>query len=117
MSTQESVGGGPLAQVEPVWHRAGPELASLLDQVLPEGNGYEKDTVLDTRPEPAAPTPAPVKAEGTSPLLLAGVGLGGLLAGVLGTLTALAVRRRQADAETATPAGTEVPTGEQLAWP
>jgi hypothetical protein len=120
VSTQESVGGGALAEVEPVWHRAGPELASILDQVLPAGNGYEKDTVLDARPEPApvaAPEPAPADVAGTSPLLLAGIGLGGLLVGALGTVTAFAVRRRLADAETATPAGTEVPTGEQLAWP
>ncbi|HEX5985244.1 MAG TPA: hypothetical protein VFY86_01895 [Nocardioides sp.] len=119
VSTQESLGGGPLAEVEPVWHRAGPELASILDQVLPEANGYERDTVLDLTPEPAQA--AAQEPGGTPSLLLVGIGvaglLAGLLAGVLGTVTALAVRHRHADAETATPAGTEVPTGEQLAWP
>jgi hypothetical protein len=120
VSTQESLGGGPLGEVEAVWHRGAPGLATIVEQVLPEGNGYEKDTVLDTRPEPAAPEPAPAATtpeKDTSPLLLTGAGLAGLLAGVLGTATAFAVRRRRAGAETAAPAGTEVPTGEQLAWP
>ena len=119
VSTQESLGGGPLAEVEPVWHRAGPELASILDQVLPEANGYERDTVLDLTPATPMPTSS---SDGVPPgscaaaWAVAGL-LAGLLAGVLGTVTALAVRHRHADAETATPAGTEVPTGEQLAWP
>lgn len=125
VSTQESLGGGPLAGIEPVWHRGAPALGSIVEQVLPDGNGYEQDNVLDTRPRPAVPKAVPEAvpsvtpdgATGTSPLLLAGVGIAGLLTGVLGTATASAVRRRSPVAETAAPAGTEVPAGEQLTWP
>jgi hypothetical protein len=116
--TQEDFGGGALGDVAPVWHRAGPELARILDQVLPDGNGYARDTVLDARPDPVTPAATPAVAQPaaarTSPLLLAGIGLGGLLVGVLGTLTAFAVRR---PGEAATPADPEVPAGEQLVWP
>jgi hypothetical protein len=114
VSTQVSVGGGSLAEVEPVWHRAGRELAAILEQVLPAGNGFEKDTVLDTRPEPAAPEPAAESTpdEDTSPLLLTGVGLAGLVAGAVGTVIRSAVRRPRDPRPEPQPAAHD-----ELVWP
>lgn len=115
LTTQDP--GGDLRRAETVLHEAGPELMPLLRRLLPAGNGYLKDTAVDV-PDPAPAAAAPVvtrtQVERPSPLPLVGLGVGGLLVGVLGTVLALAVRRRS---ETATPADTEVSTGEQLVWP
>ena len=96
--TQENVGGGPLSEGTSVLHEAGPGLARILDQVLPTGNGYLRDTPLDTdpaptqaEPEPSAEVAAPVEA--TSPRLLVAVGVVGLLVGAIGTLIGLAPTR------------------------
>jgi hypothetical protein len=99
--TQENVGGGPLAEGASVLHEAGPELLRILDRVLPTENGYLQETRVEVDPAPrtqpapelTATRPAAAPVERTSPLLLAAAGLGGLLAGVVGTLSALAVRR------------------------
>ena len=126
--TQENVGGGPLSEGTSVLHKAGPELMQMLNQVLPNGNGYLEDTPLDSQPAPdpaaAAPETTPrssaapsADSSAASPVLLAGVGLGGLFVGVLGTVTALAVRRPRDAATPATSAPADLEPHDELVWP
>jgi hypothetical protein len=104
--TQENLGGGPLSEGTSVLHEAAPELMPLLDRLLPDDNGYLKETRVDSAPAPEpAGEPAAEAATGAeavqapSPMLVAAAGLVGLVVGlvvgVLGTRTALAVRRRR----------------------
>lgn len=125
--TQENVGGGPLSEGTSVLHKAGPGLMQMLDQVLPDGNGYLEDTPLDPQPAPdpaARPSAAPSAGSSAAPpVLLAGAGLGGLLVGVLGTVTAFAVRRPREAATPATAAPGDFHTQperaphDELVWP
>jgi len=114
ISTQESPGGGPLAEQPAVWHRGTPALARLLDRVLPD-QGSATGTAITPPPlqhTPAAPAPAAAVAE-TSPWTLATWAGAGLVAGAALTLTTLRWQgRRPAPIGGDRPAATD-----QLVWP
>ena len=96
ISTQESSGGGPLAEQPPVWHRGTPALARLLDRVLPDEGSA---TGAATTPPPLqqhAPAPAAAaEAADTSPWTLAAWTCGGLVVGAALTLLTLRAQGRQ----------------------
>jgi hypothetical protein len=116
ISTQESPGGGSLAEQPPVWHRGTPALARLLDRVLPDEGSATGAAIT---PPPLQHTPAgrgpagaatgPAEAD-TSPWTLAAWAGGGLVAGA--ALTLLTLRRRTAPVSADRPAATD-----QLVWP
>lgn len=114
IATQESLGGGTLAEQAPVWHRGTPALARLLDRVLPE-RGSATGTSTTPPPLQQAPTaPAPAaSAEATSPWTLAAWAGGGLVAGaVLTLLTQRWQHRRPSTVVEDRPTATD-----QLVWP
>lgn len=108
--TQQNVGGGPLSEGTSVLHEGAPGLDRVLDQVLSSVPGPE---AVPT-PEPLAEPPAARPGDPTSPLPVEAAGLGGLVAGVVGTLVALAVRRPR---EPATPEPEPEPASDELVWP
>jgi hypothetical protein len=114
ISTQESPGGGPLAEEPAVWHQGTPALARLLDRVLPAQGSASRTAITPPplQPTPAAPPSAATVAD-TSPWTLAAWAAGGLVAGAVLTLSALRRQRRRPS----TVAEDRPQATDQLVWP